>query len=75
MFDKQYRRYIQSFLLVLPMTGIVTGINTVVAKGLPDLLTMPTLQKWGISLLIAFPTVLVMAPLSVKLTNRLIKTD
>jgi hypothetical protein len=74
MFDKRYRRYIQSFLLVLPMTGIVTAVNTLVAKGLAGLLALATLQRWGISLLIAFPIVLVMAPLATKLTDRLIKT-
>lgn len=75
MIDKRYRRYVQSFLLVLPMTGIVTAINTFVARGAAYVLTKPTLHRWGISLLIAFPCVLFMAPLSVKITNRLIKTD
>jgi hypothetical protein len=42
MFDKKYRRYIQSFLLVLPMTGIVTAINTFVARGASEVLTVPT---------------------------------
>jgi hypothetical protein len=75
MFDKKYRRYIQSFLLVLPMTGLVTAINTAIARGLSNLLTAATLQRWGVSLLIAFPAVLFMAPLSVKITNKLIKSD
>jgi hypothetical protein len=73
MFDKRYRRYIQSFLLVMPMTGIVTAVNTFVAKGLAGVLTMATLQRWGISLLVAFPIVLGMAPLAVKITDRLIR--
>jgi hypothetical protein len=55
------------------MTAIVTGINTIVARGLGQLLTMATLQKWVISLLIAFPAVLFMAPLASKITDRLIK--
>ena len=75
MFDQRYRRYIQSFLLVLPMTGIVTGVNTVVAKGLTALFTTGTLQRWGISCVIAFPCVLFMAPLAAKLTGRLIKPN
>jgi len=74
MFNSKYRRYIQSFLLVLPMTGIVTAINTFVAKGFRAIFTMLTLHKWGISLLVAFPCVLFMAPFSVKITNRLIKS-
>jgi hypothetical protein len=57
------------------MTGIVTAINTFVARGLHAVFTMPTLHRWGISLAIAFPCVLFMAPLSVKITNRLVKTD
>jgi hypothetical protein len=75
MFDNRYRRYIQSFLLVLPMTGIVTATNTLVAKGLTGLLKFSTLQRWGISLLVAFPVVLFIAPLAASLTDRLIKTD
>jgi hypothetical protein len=75
MLDKRYRRYVQSFFLVLPMTGLVTAINTLVAKGLTSILTVATLQKWVISLAIAFPAVLFMAPLATKLTNRLIKVD
>jgi hypothetical protein len=75
MFDNRYRRYIQSFLLVLPMTGIVTATNTLVAKGLTGLFKFGTLQRWGISLLVAFPVVLFIAPLAASLTDRLIKTD
>jgi hypothetical protein len=75
MFDKRYRRYIQSFLLVLPMTGIVTAVNTTVARGLQAVFTMSTLSRWGISLLVAFPCVLIIAPLAARLTDRLIKSD
>ena len=75
MFDKRYRRYINSFLLVLPMTGIVTAVNTFVAKGAHAVLTFPTLHRWGISLVVAFPCVLFMAPLAAKLTDRVIKSD
>jgi hypothetical protein len=57
------------------MTGIVTAINTFVAKGAKAVLTAPTLHRWGISLLIAFPCVLFMAPLAVRITNRLIKAE
>ena len=73
MIDKRYRKYVQSFLLVLPMTGIVTAINTFVAKGASHVFTLPTLQRWGISVLIAFPAVLLIMPLAVKATNYLVK--
>jgi len=73
MFGQKYRRYIQSFLLVWPMTGLVCAINKTVAKGLGGVLTLDTLKKWGISLAVAFPVVLFMQPLAMKATNRLIK--
>jgi hypothetical protein len=57
------------------MTGIVTAINVIVSQGLDGLLTWTTLQKWGISLLIAFPAVLLVAPLAVRITNYLVKND
>jgi hypothetical protein len=75
MLDKRYRRYVQSFFLVLPMTGLVTVINTFVARGIEAVLTTTTLGRWMISLAIAFPAVLFMAPLAVKLTNKIVKTD
>jgi hypothetical protein len=60
---------------VLPMTGIVTAINTIVAKGPHAVITLSTLHRWGISLVVAFPCVLFMAPLASKITDRLIKSD
>jgi hypothetical protein len=75
MLNKRYKRYVQSFLLVLPMTGLVTTINTIVAKGIGVVVTLATLQRWAISLAIAFPAVLFMAPLALKLTNKIIKSD
>jgi hypothetical protein len=75
MFNPKYRRYIQSFLLVWPMTGLVCAINTMVAKGAGSILTMGTLKRWGISLAVAFPVVLFMAPLAANITNRLIKNN
>jgi hypothetical protein len=75
MIDKKYRRYVQSFLLVLPMTGLVCAINTLVARGLPAVFTMGTLERWGISLAVAYPAVLLVQPLAVKLTDQLVKND
>jgi hypothetical protein len=75
MFAERYRRYIQSFLLVVPMTGIVTLVNTVIGKGLAFIFTFTTLQKWGVSILIAYPSVLLVMPIAIRLTNRLIKKD
>ncbi|HSW85622.1 MAG TPA: DUF2798 domain-containing protein [Candidatus Saccharimonadales bacterium] len=75
MLDKRYTRYVQSFLLVLPMTGLVTAINTLVARGLGAVFTMSTLHRWGISLAVAFPCVLVVAPMAAKLTQRIIRHD
>lgn len=75
MIDKRYRRYVQSFLLVLPMTAIVTAVNTTVARGVAAVFTVATLHRWMISMLIAFPAVLLIAPLAIKLTDRLIKSD
>jgi hypothetical protein len=57
------------------MTGIVTAVNTMVAKGIAAVFTDATLHRWGISLLVAFPIVLFMQPLAVKATNLLIKNE
>jgi hypothetical protein len=57
------------------MTGLVTTINTLVARGVGAVMTLATLQRWAISLAIAFPAVLFMAPLALKLTNNIVKSD
>lgn len=75
MIDKRYKKYVNSFLLVLPMTGLVTAINTIVARGLAALFTAGTLHRWGISFAIAFPTILFVAPLAARLTEYLTRTD
>jgi hypothetical protein len=73
MVDKRYRRFVQSFLLVFPMTGIVCVVNTVVAKNIAAVFTAGLLLRWGVSCVVAFPCVLVMAPLAARLTDRLVK--
>lgn len=75
MFTERYRRYIQSILLVVPMTGIVTVVNTLIGKGMTAILTPMTLQKWSISVVIAYPSVLLVMPVAIRLTNHLIKKD
>jgi hypothetical protein len=75
MINNRYRRYVHSFLLVLPMTGLVTAINTIVASDAAAVLTMAMLERWAISLAIAFPAVLLVAPLALKLTDKCIKCD
>lgn len=57
------------------MTGLVCAINTFVAKGASNVLTYGTLKRWGISLVIAFPAVLFIQPLAIRVTNSLIKSD
>ena len=75
MFDKRFRRYIQTLLLVLPMTLIVCVVNTLVARGIDSVLTMATLQKWGISIVVAYPSALVILPFVIKLTDKMTKKD
>jgi hypothetical protein len=75
MFSVRYRKYIQSFLLILPMTGIVSGVNTIVAKGIAAVFTEAFLMRWGISLVVAFPCVLFMAPFAAKIANRLTSSE
>jgi len=57
------------------MTGLVTAINTTVAKGLAAVFTAATLHRWGISFAVAFPTILFVAPLAAKATNQIIRDE
>jgi hypothetical protein len=57
------------------MTGLVCAINTFVAKGSQAVLTEGTLERWAISLAIAFPAVLLVQPGVIKLTDRIIRSE
>ena len=64
--------FVQGFFLSLIMTCIVSGISTLWALGATREFLSRWPVAWGISWLIAFPTVLVVMPLVRRITQRLV---
>lgn len=54
------------------MTFIVSGISTLMAKGLFAGFVAQWMGAWMVTWVVAFPTILVMAPLTRKLVGRLV---
>ncbi|MEO0636172.1 MAG: DUF2798 domain-containing protein [Pseudomonadota bacterium] len=59
-----------SFMLSLMMSFIVSGISTVRSVGLSNGLLALWMENWFASFLVAFPAVLVVAPLARKIVAR-----
>lgn len=56
-------------IMVITMTGIVTFIMSIINN---NFLLFKWIKGWGISILIAYPTVLVIMPISKKIVSKLI---
>ncbi|MEW5109572.1 DUF2798 domain-containing protein [Morganella morganii] len=67
--------FLVPFFLSLVMSGIVSFISTVKALGFSWLLVSPWLTSWGISWVIAFPTVLFVLPFARKLSLLLVRSS
>ncbi|WP_019995062.1 DUF2798 domain-containing protein [Aureimonas ureilytica] len=62
------------FLLSLMMCGVVSAISTARALGLSADLPTQWLKGWGLSWLVAFPTLLVVMPLVRRLAGLLVES-
>ena len=59
------------FFLSLIMSGIISGVSTVSAVGLAGELPAIWVRAWMSSWLVAFPSVLVVAPIARRIVGRL----
>ena len=59
----KYNYVAMPFVLSVFMSFIISGVSTLRALGLADGFMMKWMGAWGISWLIAFPTVLVVLPI------------
>ncbi|QAV21866.1 DUF2798 domain-containing protein [Proteus hauseri] len=65
--------FLVPFFLSFVMCGIVSFISTVKTIGVGLFIISPWLSSWGVSWLIAFPTVLFVLPVARKLSLLLVK--
>ncbi len=71
----KYANIVMPFILSVIMTFIVSFVSTVRSIGLSDHLLSMWMGSWGLSWLIAFPTLLVILPLVKKLTQLLVSSS
>ena len=72
MFPARYAPILFSFILSILMSCLVSGISTLSAIGLDDTLLISWMTSWLKSWVLAFPALLVVAPMTKKLVGKLI---
>ncbi len=66
--------FLVPFFLSLVMSGIVALISTIRALGFTSDVLTPWLNSWGLSWMIAFPTVLFVLPIVRRISLMLVKS-
>nr|WP_286049764.1 DUF2798 domain-containing protein [Rheinheimera sp. KL1] len=61
------------FILSIVMTFVISIVTSGISLGFSDFTLLRWLSAWGISWLIAFPTLLMVLPIVRELTKRIIK--
>lgn len=64
----RYHTVVMPFFLSIMMTFIISGISTLMGIGLSPAFLSKWMAAWGLSWLIAFPTLLMVLPLVRRLT-------
>ncbi|MBL8574168.1 MAG: DUF2798 domain-containing protein [Hyphomicrobiaceae bacterium] len=64
----RYHAVVMPFFLSIMMTFIISGISTLMGVGLTPAFPAKWLAAWGLSWVIAFPTLLMVLPLVRRLT-------
>ena len=66
--------FLSAFTLSEPMPSIVSGVTTFRVRGSPPDLPELWLEAWPASWLLAFPAVLVVAPVTRRFVDRLVRS-
>ncbi|MCR8923081.1 DUF2798 domain-containing protein [Dasania sp. GY-MA-18] len=72
MISKKYTTYVFSFFMSLLMSAIMSMVVSLLNVGLVENIFAIWLRAWGISFVIAFPTIIVISPLVKRLVNLVI---
>lgn len=73
MIPAKYAQIAFGFFLSLIMSGLISGVSTLSALGLGAVLSTIWLKAWASSWIVAFPSVLVVAPIARGIVGRLVK--
>lgn len=67
--------FLVPFFLSFVMCGIVSFISTIKTIGFTMVMVSPWMSSWGLSWIVAFPTVLFVLPIARKLSLLLVKAS
>ena len=73
MFNPKYRTVVFAFLMALLMSGFMSFVISLFNVGMVDNIITIWLKAWVFAFSIAFPTVILVAPLVHKLTDKIIR--
>jgi len=73
MFHPRLQTVVFAFFMALFMSGFMSLVISIFNVGLVDNIVILWLKAWAFAFCVAFPTVILIAPLVHKLTNRLIR--
>ncbi|HOV13121.1 MAG TPA: DUF2798 domain-containing protein [Spirochaetota bacterium] len=73
MFPKKMANLISMFLMVFIMTFVVVFVSTVINYGFSSDFIVRWMKGWGISFLVAFPTVLIIMPFIKRIVDKITK--
>lgn len=73
MFNPKYRNVVFAFLMALLMSGFMSFVISLFNVGMVDNIITIWIKAWIFAFSIAFPTVILVAPLVHKLTDKIIR--
>ncbi|KZY45375.1 DUF2798 domain-containing protein [Pseudoalteromonas sp. S4488] len=73
MLHPRFRTVVFAFFMALFMSGFMSLVISIFNVGLIDNIATIWLQAWAFAFCVAFPTVIFVAPVVHKLTNKLIR--
>lgn len=75
MISRKYQRVVFSFFMALLMSGIMSFVISVFNVGLVSNIISIWLRAWSFAFVVAFPTILVVAPLVHKLVAMVLQDE
>lgn len=73
MIPARYAPIAFGFFLSLIMSGLISGVSTISAIGVGAVLSGIWVKAWLSSWVVAFPSVLIVAPIARRIVGRLVK--
>lgn len=73
MIPAKYQRFVFAFFMALFMSGFMSLVISVFNVGLVDDIALIWLKAWSFAFVVAFPTVVFVAPMVHKLTAKVIR--